>query len=86
MENKNQNIPTDSEVSNGHIVESTNTEPKNTEGEKITKIKIGRVDSLVIYEVSEGELQTIERGSPNSIFLNFSIFLLLYDFLSNTTR
>lgn len=76
MENKNQNIPTDSEVSNGQVVESTSRDPKNTTGEKATTIKRARVDSLVIYEVSEGELETIERGSPNSTFLNFAIFLL----------
>lgn len=76
MENKNQNFPTDSEVANGHVVESTSTEPSNTVGEKTTKIKRARVDSLVIYEVSEGELETIERGSPNSTFLNFAIFLI----------
>ena len=76
MENKKQNFPTDSEISNGHVVESTSNEPANTVGEKTTKIKRARVDSLVIYEVSEGELETIERGSPNSTFLNFSIFLV----------
>jgi len=40
---------------------------------KIKRICIGQ---LTIYEVSESELKTLEEGSPNSIYLNFSIFLL----------
>jgi uncharacterized protein YggT (Ycf19 family) len=74
MEN-NKVLPTDSEIDNGKVVEKTN--PSNhTSGEKTTKIKFARVDSLVIYEVSEGEIETIERGSPNSTYLNFSVFLI----------
>ena len=72
---KNNQFPTDSEIENGKVVEKTNNSNKNS-GEKQTKIKVGKVDSLVIYEVSEGELETIERGSPNSTYLNFSVFLL----------
>lgn len=72
---KNNQFPTDSEVENGKVVEKTNNSSNNS-GEIQTKIKVGKVDSLVIYEVSEGELETIERGSPNSTYLNFSVFLL----------
>ena len=39
-------------------------------------INRGKLDSLNIYEVSERELQTIEKGSNDSIFLNFGIFFL----------
>jgi len=39
-------------------------------------IKRGRLDSLLIYEVSERELKIIEKGSNDSIFLNFGIFFL----------
>jgi hypothetical protein len=39
-------------------------------------INRGKLDSLNIYEVSERELQTIETGSNDSIFLNFGIFFL----------
>ena len=74
MDTNNQ-FPTDSEVENGKVVEKTNSSSKNS-GDTQTKIKVGKVDSLVIYEVSEGELETIERGSPNSTYLNFSVFLL----------
>lgn len=72
---KNQTLPTDSELSNGEVVEKINNSTR-VSGEKTTKIKFARVDSLVIYEVSEGEIETIERGSPNSTYLNFSVFLI----------
>jgi len=36
----------------------------------------GKLDSLKIYEVSEKELDIIEKGSNDSIFLNFGIFFL----------
>lgn len=36
----------------------------------------GRVDSLSLYEITETELDTLERGSPYSIHLNFGVFLL----------
>lgn len=39
-------------------------------------IRRARLDNLTIYEISEGELQTIERGSPDSICLTFSVSLL----------
>lgn len=39
-------------------------------------INRGKVDSLCIYEITDGELEIIERGSPNSIYFNFSVFLI----------
>jgi len=39
-------------------------------------VKRGIVDSVSIYEVSESELSILENGSPNSIYLNFFLFLL----------
>ena len=36
----------------------------------------GRIDQLKIYEISEAELDTLERGSPESLFLNLGIFFL----------
>ena len=39
-------------------------------------IKRGKVDSLTLYEVTENELELLENGSPSSLYLNFSIFLL----------
>lgn len=49
---------------------------QNTQAEDNVKIHRAKCDSLKIYEVTEGELVTIERGSPNSVFLNFAIFFL----------
>ena len=40
------------------------------------RIVRGRVDSLSLYEITDHELDILEKGSPNSIYLNFSIFLL----------
>lgn len=39
-------------------------------------IRRGRIETLNIYDVSEAELQALERGSSESLFLNFAIFLL----------
>ena len=39
-------------------------------------IRRARLDTLTIWEISEAELQAIENGSPDSLFLNFAIFLL----------
>jgi len=44
--------------------------------ERLPAIRRARLGTLTIYEISEPELEIIERGSPESIFLNFAIFLL----------
>ncbi len=44
-------------------------------GENIP-VKKGRVDSLTVYEVTDYELDQLEKGSPASLFLNFSILFL----------
>jgi len=76
MSEEQKNIPTEAEVKAGQIVETQRPTSEKQSDEKGPKIKKGKVDSLTIFEISEGELETIERGSPNSTFLNFSIFLL----------
>ncbi len=48
---------------------------KNEEGE-VMKVKRAKYDSLCIYEINETELEILEKGSPDSLFLNFSIFLI----------
>ena len=40
------------------------------------KIQRARYDSLCLYEVSDGELELLEKGSPNSTLLNFGSILL----------
>ena len=32
--------------------------------------------TLTIYQITEGELEIIEGGSPKSVYLNFAILLL----------
>ncbi|MGU3422993.1 hypothetical protein [Methylobacterium sp. D54C] len=39
-------------------------------------IRLARFGQLVIYEISDTELQLIERGAPESLFLTFGIFLI----------
>ena len=39
-------------------------------------IRRGRIDRLNIYEVTDSELHLLERGSPESLFLNLAVFLL----------
>ena len=44
--------------------------------ELLPEVRRGRLDILTIYEVSDSELDILERGSPDSLYLNFAIFLL----------
>lgn len=39
-------------------------------------IRVGRVDSLTLYEVTDHELDQLEQGSPSSLQLNFACALL----------
>lgn len=39
-------------------------------------IRRGRVDSLTLYEITDNELEILERGSPGSTELNFAVALL----------
>ena len=50
--------------------------PQNNSVEILPEIRRVRIDRLVIYDVSEAELDTLQRGSPESLYLNFAIFLL----------
>lgn len=34
------------------------------------------MDQVTIYEITESELEALERGSPDSLFLNFAVALL----------
>ena len=49
---------------------------QESQDESQPRINRARFDSLNLYEVSEEELNIIERGSPSSIYLNYSVFLL----------
>jgi hypothetical protein len=40
------------------------------------RIVRARLDTLNVYEISENELESLERGGPESLLLNFAIFFL----------
>lgn len=48
---------------------------QSSETDQIT-ITRAKYNSITLYEISEDELDTIERGSPSSNYLNFSLVLL----------
>ncbi|MEX6625286.1 hypothetical protein [Tenacibaculum salmonis] len=74
-DNKNISQATESEIKQGKIVEKTKPNKESLSDENV-KVKRHKFDSLTIYEVSESELDIIEKGSPSSIYLNFAIFLI----------
>lgn len=51
-------------------------QPQTDSGPEQVRVRRGKVDSLSLYEVTEAELQDLERGGPASLYFNFSIFLL----------
>ena len=52
-----------------------NSEQENT-GETSIRVRRGKVDSLSVYEITDYELSQILQGSPNTLYLNLSIFFL----------
>lgn len=74
MEKKKKAI--ESEIKGGQIIEQYSKKSRDIVEEMGPKIKRARYDSLELFEVSEGELTIIERGSPSSTHLNFAVFLL----------
>ena len=65
--------------------QSVMTQDNEGTGENELTIVRGRVDSLSLYEITETELYTLERGSPYSIHLNIgvSLFTLGLSFLTS---
>lgn len=47
----------------------------NSTGENDFKVIRGKVGSVSLYEITDSELDLLEKGSPSSIYLNFAIFL-----------
>jgi len=56
--------------------------PSEQSGQTGPRIRHGRVESIDLYEIKDSELDLLEKGSPASIQLNFSIFLLSIAFTS----
>lgn len=47
----------------------------NSSGENEVRIIRGKIGSVSLYEITDNELNLLEKGSPSSIYLNFAIFL-----------
>ena len=58
--------------------ESLIMNPKKEDNIDDVKIKRGKVDSLSLYEVTDSELQVLEEGGQDNLFLNFAVFLFTY--------
>ena len=39
-------------------------------------IKLGFIGEITIHQITEEELETLARGYPDSVYLNYAIFLL----------
>ncbi|MEP6741332.1 MAG: hypothetical protein ABJB61_02450 [bacterium] len=54
------------------------SEPKPTDSTSLPPVEVrrGAFAQLTIYEVAEYELDILAHGSPDSLYLNFAIFLL----------
>ncbi len=51
-------------------------EPQPSQSLPPVEVRRGAFTGLTIYDVEENELEILARGSPDSLYLNFSIFLL----------
>lgn len=60
----------------------TPQDPMDQSGDTTRKFRIGRVESVDLYEIKDSELDALERGSPASLQLNFAIFALSTAFTS----
>lgn len=47
----------------------------SSDQQKDISINRGKVDSLTLFEITEYELDTLEKGSPTSLLLNFGLAL-----------
>ena len=44
--------------------------------EFLPEIRRAKIYQLTVYDVTDTELEILERGTPDSLYLNFAIFLL----------
>jgi hypothetical protein len=52
------------------------TNQQNPSSEFLPEIRRARIYQLTVFDVTDSELEILERGTPDSLYLNFSIFLL----------
>ena len=69
------NQPTESEIEGNKTIERQRPPKDNINDEKIDK-KRGRIESLIVYDITVNELDTLTKSSKGSIYLNFAIALL----------
>lgn len=60
----------------------TANSPSEHSDQKPLRIRRGFVESVDLYEIKDSELDLLDKGSPASFQLNFSIFLLSIAFTS----
>lgn len=53
-----------------------NKKTQDLDGSKPLVVRRGRVESVDLYEIKDNELDTLERGTPADLQLNFAVFLL----------
>lgn len=73
---KNEKNPTASEIKDGKVVETVKSSSEQSTESTNISVTRGKYDSITLYEITDYELDTLKKGSPTSIYLNFSIFLL----------
>lgn len=54
--------------------------PRDVENGTSLPVRRGRVGSVDLYEITDSELDTLEKGSPANMQLNFAVFLLAVAF------
>lgn len=52
------------------------TNQQNPTSDFLPEIRRARIFQLTVYDVTDSELEILERGAPEALYLNFSIFLL----------
>jgi hypothetical protein len=68
--------PTASEIQDGKIIETVKSNQEPAIDSTNINVNRGKYDSITLYEITDYELKTLKKGSPTSIYLNFSIFLI----------
>ena len=52
------------------------SKPRPIDDSKPLRIRRGRVESVDLYEITDNELDALEKGTPAELQLNFAVFLL----------
>jgi hypothetical protein len=50
--------------------------PNHLDDSKPLRVRRGRVESVDLYEIKDSELDSLEKGTPGELQLNFAVFLL----------